>query len=264
MISRSVLLLLLPVIASFALFQRRRLVAVMGMAGVSLLLAAVYLFSHAPDVAVTEAAIGAALVTFVYVLAIRKTGRLLVVADEAPGLLHREGQQIIGLEQEILAGFCRHLGLDLAIQFLPREEVEATLLRGEADIGAGGIVLRDDERFFSTPEHLPTALFHIYPGDRTRRSLTPPYERMFRGYFSDVLDAIRSGHEEVATLDLARFESVARLPLSGYTVERVAGTFFYTFLVRKDRETLYEQFVSYINRLKEQGELKRMVRRYFA
>jgi len=60
----------------------------------------------------------------IYVIAIRRTGRLIVVADEAPDLLARKGDRLIGLEYEILVGFARELGLDLSIRFVPRHAVE--------------------------------------------------------------------------------------------------------------------------------------------
>lgn len=265
MIGRTVLLVLLPVVAAFALLQRRRLTAVVSMGVFSLLLAAVYLFSYAPDVALTEAAIGAALVTFVYVLAIRKTGRITVIADEAPGLLYRDGERIVGLEQEILAGFCRHLGFDLVIEFRPREEVEPALLRGEADIGAGGIVSEADERFFQTPAHLPTALFHLFPtGEQPGAAMEIRPPKLFSGYFADFLDAIRAGRGKAAILDLARFERISRLSLAGYDVKRLPGRHAYHFLVSRERERLYEQFVNYIESLKEEDTLKDLVRRYFS
>lgn len=258
----TVLLLLLPVIAAFALSRRRRLAAVIGMGLFSLVLSASYLLAHAPDVALTEAAIGAALVTFIYILAIRKTGRLVVVGDEAPGLLQREGERVIGLEQEILAGFARQLGLDLVVRFLPRREMEATLLRGEADIGAGGIVhLEGEGPLLTTPEHLSTALFHL--AREGREDPSPERGRAHDGYFSDVVEAVRAGEGGGYTLDLARFIAVSRLGLSGYAVERLAGSFSYIFLLAADREVLHRRLVAYLDRLKEGGELAGMIRRYF-
>ena len=224
-----VLLLLLPVIAAFALSRQRRLAAIIGMGLFSLVLAAVYLLSHAPDVAITEAAIGAALVTFIYVIAIRKTGRLVVVGDEVPGLLLREGDRVVGLEQEILVGFARKLGLDLVVRFLPSAEVRSALLRGEADIGAGGIVsVEHDKRLLATAGHLSTALFHLVR--KETKTLTPAKERPFQGYFSDVVEAVRAGEGKAYTLDLARFVAVSRLGLAEYTVERLTGSFSYACL----------------------------------
>ncbi len=81
MIVLLVLLSLLPVLAAFALSRRRRFTAIVGMGLFSLILSAVYLLLHAPDVAVTEAAINAALITFLYIITIRKTAKLLIVSD---------------------------------------------------------------------------------------------------------------------------------------------------------------------------------------
>jgi len=261
-IARTTLLMFLPLIAVFALTRKRRLAAVIGMGMFSLILSAVYLLLHAPDVAITEAAIGAALVTFIYVLAIRKTGRLVIVGDEAPGLLEREGDRITGLEQEILAGFARHLGLDLVVHFLPREEVEEALLRGEADIAAGGIVHVDaGDRLLKTQGHLPTGLFHL-----TRKDAAEPKQAQETEwiYFSDVLEAIRAQEKGAYTLDLARFIAVSRLDLSGYAVERLSGSFSYTFLLPPDREELHKRLNAHLDHLRQNGELDEMIRRYFS
>jgi len=178
-ISRTVLLLLLPVIAAVSLFQRRRLSAVIGMGLFSLVLAATYLLHSSPDVAVTEAAIGAALVTIIYVLAIRRTGRLLVVGDEVPGLLALEGGEFVGLEVDILAGFARRLGLDLSIQIAPLCDVETILLRGDADLGAGGLSAVPAIRLHRSRDHLPTALVRLRPeaDDRLPPEESPATDR---------------------------------------------------------------------------------------
>ena len=91
MIASWILLALLPVVAGVALTQSRRLSAIIGMGLFSFMLAAAYLLMHAPDVAITEATIGAALVTAIYVLAIRRTGRLIVVADEVEAAVSADG-----------------------------------------------------------------------------------------------------------------------------------------------------------------------------
>lgn len=262
MTSQQALLVLLPFIAAFGLTRRRRLTAVIGMGMFSLTLSAVYLLLHAPDVAITEVAIGAALVTFIYVLAIRKTGRLVIVGDEAPGLLEREGDRITGLEQEILAGFARHLGLDLVVHFLPREEVEEALLRGEADIAAGGIVHVDaEDRLLKTQGHLPTGLFHLTGEDAAEPKQAQETEWI---YFSDVLEAVRAQEKGAYTLDLARFIAVSRLGLSGYAVERLSSSFSYIFLLPPDREELHQRLSAHLDHLRQSGELGEMIRRYFS
>jgi len=262
MIVLLVLLSLLPVLAAFALSRRRRFTAIVGMGLFSLILSAVYLLLHAPDVAVTEAAINAALITFIYIIAIRKTGRLVVVSDEIPGLLHREGEQISGLEQEILSGFARQLGLELVIRFLPVEQIPRALQQGEADIGAGGIISEiDDSRVLKTQGYLPTALYYL---SRQTKPHLKQEESAITGFFSDLREEFQAGKTQACTLDLARFVALSRSDLSPYTVRRLDGLFSYIFLIAPARERLHHQFVSYLGKLEEGGELEKLTRRYFS
>lgn len=60
-------------LAAGAIFVRSLGSAVILLGAVSLLVAVVFLILAAPDVAITEAAIGSALTTLVYVLALRRT-----------------------------------------------------------------------------------------------------------------------------------------------------------------------------------------------
>jgi energy-converting hydrogenase B subunit D len=253
------LLLLLPPIAIFALASRRRLTAVMSMGLLSLILAAVYLLARAPDVAITEAAIGAALVTLIYLLAIRRSGRLSVVCSEVPQLFFREGKRFDGLEHEILAGFAHELGLDLVVSILPHSELREALGRGEAEIAAGGIIPGEQSRsVLCTTGFLPTAVFRI-----TGEGHIPHSHSDVLDYMSDTLDAIRSRRLASCDLDLARFIPVSRLDLTGYTVQRLEGReASYSFLVASDRPDLRDRLTTHIESLKESGELERMIARY--
>ncbi|HAF71471.1 MAG: Membrane bound hydrogenase subunit mbhD [Acetothermia bacterium 64_32] len=61
--------------AALAVWLRDLLAAVIALAAASLLLSLEFYLLQAPDVAIAEAGIGAALTTAIYVLAIRKTRR---------------------------------------------------------------------------------------------------------------------------------------------------------------------------------------------
>jgi len=263
MIARLVLLALLPVTAGLALLQRRRLYAIIGMALFSLLLASVFFLSHAPDVAITEAAVGAALVTFIYVLAIRRTGKLTVVANEVPGLFERSGNQLQGLEWEILDRLARRLGLDLAVRFVPLEEVEGSLLQGNADVGAGGLILDGcHRRLLRTPDYLPTARFSIMgpaaaeTGDESEGAEGMP----LRGYLSDIVDDVQAGRSVTIRLDLARFHALSRYGLEGYRVVRHDGEWGYAMAVAPERRDLHRQLGALLKQLRETGELQQMTR----
>lgn len=262
MIARYALLALLPVVAILSLSQRRRLAAVIGMGLFSFLLAVAYLLLHAPDVALIEAAIGAALITAVYVLAIRRTGRLTVVADEAPGLLIREGERIVGLEHEILQRFARHLGLDLSVQLVPHRDVVGLVEREEADIGAGGLVLSGDEEGLAADSHLETALFTV--GEWAVASTRDVPAVHYDGYFADI-DPLKLYTEKTgATLDLARFLAVRRSDAPNESVVRHPQRFGYSFLISERRRDLLVELDAYLQDLRDSGELGRLTERYLA
>jgi uncharacterized MnhB-related membrane protein len=265
-IARWILLALLPVVAGIALSQSRRLSAIIGMGLFSLMLAAVYLFMHAPDVAITEATIGAALVTAIYVLAIRRTGRLIVVADEAPGLIAREGKHIVGLEYEILVGFAREIGLDLSVQFVPLRRVRWLIDHHEADMGAGGIIpLADaDGALLPTPRHLATGVYTFTAQSKPRKApeTAPDYE----GYFSDLLTHDRNGTLQTAasSLDLARVLALGRSGAALHGLDRIDGDFGYSFLIAQKRTELQSDYTNYLARLRASGQLDDIVRRHFS
>jgi len=82
-------------------------------------------------------------------------------------------------------------------------------------------------------------------------------------YFSDVLEAIRTQGKGSYTLDLARFIAVSRFDLSVYSIERLPGSFSYTFFLPSDREDLHRRLDIHLGRLRESGELDEMIRRHF-
>lgn len=264
MIARWILLALLPVVACISLIQSRRLSAIIGMGLFSFILAAVYLLMQAPDVAITEATIGAALVTAIYVLAIRRTGRLTVVADEVPGLIAREGGQLAGLEYEILEGFAREQGLDLAIQFVPLRRVQWLVAHREADIGAGGLIPLQNlpSSLAVTPNHLDTGIY-AFESQTIPSSLTfaPDYD----GYFSELIPLARGGSlsSAVVTLDLARVLALSRHGVSLNGLARLEGDHHgYAFVMAGERPELQRKLASYLEELRSSGRLESAIRRY--
>ncbi len=71
----SVLIVLMLIAALAALFLKDLMSAVIAACMVSLIAAILFYFLHAPDVAMAEASIGAALVTTIFIVAIRRTTR---------------------------------------------------------------------------------------------------------------------------------------------------------------------------------------------
>jgi uncharacterized MnhB-related membrane protein len=70
-----VLCIVLIAAAIFAVIQKDLMLAVIGTGIVSVILSALFLILQAPDVALTEAAIGIALTTIIFIITLKKTKR---------------------------------------------------------------------------------------------------------------------------------------------------------------------------------------------
>ncbi len=75
MIMIYILAVIIIVAAIFSVKQKDLLLAVIGTSAISVILSIFYYLLQAPDVALTEAAIGVALSTIIFVIAIKKTER---------------------------------------------------------------------------------------------------------------------------------------------------------------------------------------------
>lgn len=259
----TVLLVLLVFVAGFSLLQRRRLLAILGMSVFSLLLAAVFLFASAPDVAITEAAIGAALGTFVYVLAIRKSGRLVVAANDVPGLLHEEAGALSGLEFDLLQRVAAEAGLELVVQLMPLADIEPAVRRGDADIGAGGL-LREragSPGLIAAPPHLPTARFVVR---RSGDAVDVPVMQSEIGELTDLVARARGEAPFAVELDLARALALSRAQPRGLDASRLPGETAYAFVLSQDRPELLRRVTAEIDRLRRTGELDDLARRHLA
>jgi uncharacterized MnhB-related membrane protein len=78
----SVLLVLMIAAAIYAVVQKDLLYAVIATGIISLVLSILFYLLQAPDVALTEATIGVALTTIIFVITIRNTERMEVEADK--------------------------------------------------------------------------------------------------------------------------------------------------------------------------------------
>lgn len=131
-------LLLLPVLAGAVLLQHRLLSAVILLGVFSLASSMICFLIGAPDVAVTEGAIGVAFVTFIYVLALSDQGKLHVITEEIPPFFYQEKSEIQGIEYEILEELADESNLDLEVEFVTHSDLTSRVsgLRDEILAGA--------------------------------------------------------------------------------------------------------------------------------
>jgi uncharacterized MnhB-related membrane protein len=256
-------------LAAVALTRRRLLwgIAVLGVH--SLVLAGLYFSLAAPDVALTEAAIGFGLVTFVYLLSIRRTGRIVVAAVECPGLLYPEGEGAVGLLWELLRELSTRTHRELELRWVERDEVQALLSTSEADLAAGDLIPSAAEAHFPEVEFLPTrivrARFGPGPLGALRGSreaeLLPKGGRLFphRGALLSALERGELGGVVVNLLELRTMYLGGKLREA--EVEPLEDTSF-SVLFAPDEEELARTLEEVVAELRERGEWDDLVRRY--
>lgn len=253
-------------LALFALTRQRLLWGVIGVGAHSLTLAGVYLFLAAPDVALTEAAIGFGLVTFVYVLALRRTGRLVVAATETYPILHQEGERIAGLEWEILSRFGRSFGRDVEVLWVARSEIPRLLASGEADLAAGGFLPRDGETVLLSSPLLPTRLVTVrvgpgplggVAGDRGQDHL-PPDAPTYEDHEA-LLRALLAGRVGGAVVDLLRARQwFLKGGLRHAEVAPIEDGLAFRFAVSPGEAETHAALEEFLGRLSARGELSKL------
>lgn len=256
-------------LAVFALTGRRLLWGVIGVGVHSLALAAVYLFLAAPDVALAQAAVGFGLVTFIYLLAIRRTGKLTVAAVETPHLLYQENERVMGLGWEILSRFAEQLHRDVEVMWVPRAEIPALLRAGDAEIGAGAVFPREGETLLLSRPVLPTRIVTVrcgpgpvgaVAGDRGQDFL-PPGGILYEDHTA-LAHALRRGEVGAAVADLLH---VREWGLSGEvsvldTKDEEETAF--RFALSPAEAELQKALDAFLDELARSGELDKLVRRY--
>jgi len=279
------LLLLMPLTALAVLFQNKLLNGVIVLGVFSLLSSAVYFLLGAPDVAVTEGAIGVALVTFIYVIALSDQGRLKVIGEEVPRFLFREGGKLKGVDYEILQGFAREQGLELEVELASREQLPYRIAEGEKDFIAGAFypTPAQEEQFSLSLGYQQGHLVELplregSDGERIGIFEGVPVEEIednledeanfsqYRGV-AEMISAYQRGDIDRIVIDHARLGNV--MDEIGSEVERGEdfphlGTIEYVFAIDKEREELHSDFQKYLKQLLEEGELERLIRKYFS
>ncbi len=153
-------LLILVIFALLALELKNLLSSVIVLGAFSLLLSLVLYYLHAPDVAVTEAAIGSAFATIIFIVAIKKQGILIMITfPHSRFFYYNQLGKPAGFDYDILSLFAQKLGVDLEVQEVQRwEELIPRLKAGKGDIiGAGMTYLVEREKEMSFSEgYFPT------------------------------------------------------------------------------------------------------------
>lgn len=79
----TITIVIIVVACAFAIFSKKLINSVIAMGAAGAVLALEFVFLHAPDVALAEAAVGAVITTVMFIVAIKKTEKKKEQGDEA-------------------------------------------------------------------------------------------------------------------------------------------------------------------------------------
>jgi putative multicomponent Na+:H+ antiporter subunit B len=221
--------MLIPVLAVLTLREQHLLHAIIGKGMLGIAAAAAYAMMGAPDVAVTEALMGALLVTLLYVVVFSSTGRFRVGYVELSPLVQKGVEGPEGFLIELLRDFGRASGI--RPDFIPfdnRESLKGALKNGTMDMAIGPFVHpHDDGRGYL---NMPIVETLIYGG----------------GEGEDWRDLLRLLENRGDSADIRK---------------RTPEKAFYSVLVAEDAHDLMDMLSRFIEK-NESGYIKRIMDEY--
>ncbi|MEW9123180.1 MAG: DUF4040 domain-containing protein [Thermotaleaceae bacterium] len=127
--------IILILLALVILKTKNLLRAVIFLAVFSLVISVLYFVFQAPDVALAEAAIGSAISTFLFLIAIEKQKEFLVISHINTDFLHRGDDDLPrGEGYHLLKDFCSQLGLKIKVDFREGGEIKGILRDRNVDL----------------------------------------------------------------------------------------------------------------------------------
>jgi len=191
-----------------------------------------YLFMGAPDVSFASFALGAAFTTFVFLISIRKTGKLTVAYLEAPYMItENENGEIWGFEFDVLKEYANSSNMDL--DFIKLESLDDLKHHStHIDILAGGLfeemITEEIRKDFTSVKEIPTRIALDKNGD---------LRDLMR-----IKSLIVSGEQ---TLDFLTESKTSE----------------YILLISKHDKDMYSKINSFIKKLKDEGKIEEYISR---
>lgn len=217
-------------------------------------LSAVFFILNAPDVAIVEITVGAAFIFFIYLIAIKKVGKVKVYYVLTPYLVEKKQNKLTGFEYAVLNDFIESKGLD--VEYIEVKKTQSfDALEKNGDILIGGHINSKDSEILYSDEFLPTKLISIGNPDKTSY-----------GYFIENLK-VENDIEKIEKdflVDLIRYKYLLYL---GKTFEnndiKETKTSGYKVLFNSNNDFLREEFNEFIEELKkDKDKYEDFIRRY--
>lgn len=243
------LILVIVALSASILFTKDRMATILIYAALSTMAVVIFSIYSAPDVALAEASIGLVFTVFLYMVVLQHKGKLWIAFVKV-------SDSIDELEIELLSSYCKSKELELKIIESDLETAMKMLEKGQVEIVAGALVnMKNDVDMRMTDGFLETKI--LYFGERKGSK--------FLGGFASFLEASRafkSGEISGFYVDLFRYLHSALKNHTDLVPKYEERDIFYSFATIDDEPELLRSFNTYLNDIKKEGKLKKIVERH--
>lgn len=151
----------LIVLSMYILAQKSYINAILGYGAFSVALSILFFILNAPDVAFVEITIGAAFVTYIYLIAIKKTAEVKIYYIETPYMIEEKEGNLTGFEYELIKEFLERKGLDADFIKVEDENLIENI-NDHGEILIGGIIIEENyDNIIPSDTILPSKLYSI-------------------------------------------------------------------------------------------------------
>ncbi len=283
-------LVMLVVLAFLALELKNLLSSVIVLGTFSLVLSLVLYYLHAPDVAITEAAIGSGFATVIFIIAIKKQGSLIMLTyPHSRFFFYDHKGEPAGLDYEILSLFAQKLDMELEVKEVEGwQELIPQLISETGDIiGAGMTRLEERMKQINfSDDYFSTRVVIVTNSDNTELNsigdlkdktvFSVPHTSYLHTLktidgirvdtsFSDpnkLLQAVSEGKIYAVAVDLIELMAGQ----IAYHQLKIVGTISeiqkYGYGIAKDKTELVNQLNSFLKEIKQNGTYKKIYKKY--
>jgi len=215
-----------------------------------------------------------------------KTTLVMATNAEFPPYEYREGDQIVGIDAEIAKAIADDLGLELVIEDMAFDSIIAAVQSGKADMGVAGMTI-DEDRLknvnFSTPYTTAAQVVIVKdgsaiasPADLVGKKIGVQLGTTGDIFAGDIegatVERFNKGFEAVQSLTQDKVDAVIidREPAKVFVTQNVGLVILdeaytieeYAIAVAKDNTELLEDINASLEKLKESGELDKIIGKY--
>lgn len=249
------LFFVLIIISIYVATQNNHINALLSYGAFGTILSLLFFTMNAPDVAIVNLTVGAAFVFFIYVIAIKKVGKIKVYFVKTPYLVDKdELGNLYGFEYYLIKEFLDEKRMDVDfIEVSSKTAIDN--LKNNGDILIGGFIFQKfREDIVCSEKFLPTKMISI--GDPKVTDYNVFYKKLEQDNYLEFFNDF--------TLDFIRYKHLLYLGKKfNFSKEEESNNIGYVIVFNSNKEFLAEEFDEFLLKLKSNEEkYQQLIRRY--